>query len=143
LSRSLALLHGKLAWPFTFHFSLTVFLHYFAPSKKIEMAERKIVTPGRIPVRESAAAAKQKVAVAKKQRPPLFEKDNYMWMGIGALVVAIGMFLMAGGKNENPNEFDYKLVYSTTRITIAPILILAGFVIEIYAIFKRPKAAQQ
>ncbi len=49
-----------------------------------------------------------------------------MWMGIGALVVAIGMFVMSGGKNENPNQFDYKMVYSTTRITIAPILILAG-----------------
>jgi hypothetical protein len=33
-------------------------------------------------------------------------------------------------------------VYSTTRITIAPILILAGLMVEIYAIFKKPKAHQ-
>ena len=71
---------------------------------------------------------------------PLFGKENYMWMGIGVLVVAIGMFIMAGGKTQDPNQFDYKLVYSATRITIAPILILAGLMIEIYAIFKRPKA---
>ncbi|WP_018612546.1 DUF3098 domain-containing protein [Segetibacter koreensis] len=77
-----------------------------------------------------------------KHRLPLFEKENYMWMGIGAAVVAIGMLIMAGGKNQNPNQFDYKLVYSTTRITIAPILILAGLMIEIYAIFKRPKVHQ-
>ena len=60
-------------------------------------------------------------------------------MLIGLVVMAIGMFLMAGGKSENPAVFDAKAVYSTTRITIAPILILAGLVIEIYAIFKQPR----
>jgi len=100
------------------------------------MAEKKVFTP-------TASSTLRNAAVNKPAaRLPLFEKDNFMWMGIGALVVTIGMFLMAGGKNENPNQFDYKLVYSTTRITIAPILILAGLVIEIYAIFKRPKAHQ-
>ena len=63
-----------------------------------------------------------------------------MWMGIGVVVVALGMFIMSGGKTPDPNQFDYKLVYSTSRITVAPILILAGLMIEIYAIFKRPKA---
>jgi hypothetical protein len=71
-------------------------------------------------------------------KSPLFTKDNYLWMAIGAVVIAIGMFLMSGGKNENPNVFDKDVVYSTTRITVAPILILLGFVIEIYAIFKKP-----
>jgi hypothetical protein len=65
-----------------------------------------------------------------------------MWMGIGAVIIAIGMFVMSGGKNPNPNQFDYKLVYSTSRITIAPILILAGLIVEIYAIFKKPKVQQ-
>jgi len=51
------------------------------------------------------------------------------------------MFLMAGGKSNDPNVFDPKKVYSSTRITIAPILILAGLVIEIFAIFKKPKEA--
>ena len=84
-----------------------------------------------------------KTVVPKQARQPLtslFTKENYKWMAIGAIVVALGMFLMAGGKTPDPNQFDYKLVYSTTRITIAPILILAGLMIEIYAIFKRPKA---
>jgi len=78
--------------------------------------------------------------VVVKEVAPLFEKDNYMWMAIGAVVIIIGMFLMSGGKNENPNVFDKDVVYSTTRITVAPILILLGFVIEIYAIFKKPAA---
>jgi len=52
------------------------------------------------------------------------------------------MFLMSGGKTTDPNVFDNNEVYSTTRITVAPILILFGFVVEIYAIFKKPKTAE-
>lgn len=104
------------------------------------MAEKRVFTSpaaSTTTIRETSATRQQ-----QKVRLPLFEKDNYMWMGIGALVIIIGMFIMSGGKNESANKFDYNVVYSTTRITIAPILILAGFVIEIYAIFKRPKAKQ-
>jgi len=75
----------------------------------------------------------------KKTTASIFGKDNYRWMLIGLVVMAIGMFLMAGGKSSDPAVFDTNTVYSTTRITIAPILILAGLVIEIYAIFKQPR----
>lgn len=69
----------------------------------------------------------------------LFTKENYTWMLIGAAVIALGMFLMSGGKSNDPRVFDTNEVYSTTRITIAPILIVLGLLIEIYAIFKKPK----
>ena len=69
----------------------------------------------------------------------LFSKENYKWMLIGLVVMAIGFFLMAGGKSSDPNIFQDKDVYSTTRITIAPILIIAGLIIEIFAIMKKPK----
>jgi hypothetical protein len=69
----------------------------------------------------------------------LFSKYNYIWMFIGAAVIALGMVLMSGGKSPDPNVFDTKEVYSTTRITIAPLLIVAGLLIEVYAIFKSPK----
>jgi hypothetical protein len=49
------------------------------------------------------------------------------------------MFLMAGGKSENPAVFDENEVYGKTRITVAPILILAGLVLEIFAIFRKQK----
>lgn len=74
-----------------------------------------------------------------KSTPSIFSKDNYIWMAIGAVVITIGMFLMAGGSSSDPNVFNKDEVYSTTRITIAPILILAGLVIEVYAIFKKSK----
>lgn len=68
----------------------------------------------------------------------LFGKENYKWMLIGLAVLALGFFLMAGGKSGDPNVFQDKDVYSTTRITIAPILIIAGLVIEIFAIMRKP-----
>lgn len=72
--------------------------------------------------------------------PTIFTKDNYRWMLIGAVVIAVGMLLMSGGtSNKDPNVFDKDAVYSTMRITIAPIVILLGLGIEIFAIFKRPK----
>ncbi len=71
--------------------------------------------------------------------PSIFSKENYKWMLIGLLVMAIGMFLLAGGKSTDPAVFNKDSVYSSTRITIAPLLILAGLVIEIFAIFRKPK----
>ncbi len=70
---------------------------------------------------------------------PLFTRENYLWMLAGIVVIALGMLLMAGGKSANPAEFNQKEVYSTTRITIAPLLIVIGLGIEIVAIFKKPK----
>ena len=70
----------------------------------------------------------------------MFDRSNYTWMLIGAAVMIVGFLLMGGGRSSDPNVFDPNEVYSTTRITIAPILILAGLVIEIYAIFRHPKA---
>lgn len=72
---------------------------------------------------------------------PLFGKENYMWMLIGAVIVLVGIFLMVGGKSPDPNVFNKEEVYSKTRITIAPILILGGLVVEIFAIFKKNKAS--
>lgn len=69
----------------------------------------------------------------------LFGKQNLLWMLIGAVVIVLGFFLMAGGKSSDPNVFNENEVYSTTRITIAPILIIAGLIIEIYAIMKKGK----
>lgn len=76
---------------------------------------------------------------AAKQPDALFGKENYIWMLAGLLTMALGFFLMAGGKSPNPTEFSDSEVYSTTRITIAPILIVAGLAIEIFAIVRKPK----
>lgn len=69
----------------------------------------------------------------------LFTKENYKWMVIGLIVMAIGFFLMAGGKSPDPNVFNDSEIYSFRRITLAPILIVGGLVIEIFAIIKKQK----
>jgi hypothetical protein len=56
----------------------------------------------------------------------------------GLALIALGMFLMSGGQsNTDPTVFNKAAVYSPIRITVAPLLILAGLVIEIVAIFKK------
>lgn len=85
---------------------------------------------------------KEQKIITKKEviiKNQLFSRDNYMWMLIGAAVLALGFFLMAGGKSNNPNVFNESEVYSPVRITLAPLLIIAGFVIEIFAIMKKQK----
>ena len=75
----------------------------------------------------------------KQQVPnPLFGKQNFTLMIIGAIVMAIGFFVMAGGKSADLTKFNDAEIYSFTRITLAPMLIIAGFIIEIFAIMKKP-----
>ncbi len=86
--------------------------------------------------------ATSKQTAATKSSPGIFTRDNYRWMLVGIVVIALGMILMSGGKsNADPNVFDKNAVYSPMRITIAPLLILAGLIIEIFAIFKKPRTA--
>jgi hypothetical protein len=67
-----------------------------------------------------------------------FGKRNYMFLLIGVGLIALGFLLMVGGKSTDPNVFNEE-IFSFRRITLAPILILAGFVVEIYAIMLKPK----
>jgi hypothetical protein len=94
---------------------------------------------------KSATPASKSKPAAAKSRPytPLFGKENYRWMLVGIALVALGLILMAGGKSPDPNVFNKNEVYSVRRITIAPILILAGFVVEIFAIFRKEKPNTQ
>ena len=59
-------------------------------------------------------------------------------LAIGFAVILLGFVLMAGGGSDSPDQFNYAM-FSWRRITLAPILVIGGFVIEIYAILKRYK----
>lgn len=67
----------------------------------------------------------------------IFGKSNYIWMAIGGVLIILGMLLMSGGKSADPNVFNPDEVYSFRRITLAPFLMIIGFVVEIYALFKK------
>jgi len=88
-------------------------------------------------------AEKKSSAASKETRSfPIFEKENYLWMLGGIVIMAIGLLLMVGGKSDDPNQFHPDQVYSTTRITIAPILIIAGLVVECFALFRKSKTKE-
>lgn len=74
-----------------------------------------------------------------KKISTIFNKQNHLWMAIGAAVIIVGFLLMIGGKSTDPNVFNKDEVYSFRRITLAPFLIIAGLVIEVFAIMKKPK----
>ncbi len=76
----------------------------------------------------------------EKNSNTLFGKANLQLMAVGAVIMIVGLFLLSGGKSNDPNVFNDNEVYSTTRITIAPILIILGLIIEVVAIMKKDKA---
>ena len=65
-------------------------------------------------------------------------RENYKLMAIGFAIIIIGFILMAGGKSDDPKVFSED-IFSFRRITVAPLIVLAGFIFEIYAIMKRPR----
>lgn len=69
-------------------------------------------------------------------------KENYKLLIIGLVVIIIGFILMIGGGSEDPNVFNPE-VFSFRRITLAPVIVLAGFLFEIYAIMKKPKSTDK
>lgn len=74
-----------------------------------------------------------------KGLPFLFDKQNYILMAIGLVIIILGYALMVGGKSTDPNVFNESEIYSFRRITLAPIVVLIGLAIEGYAIMKRSK----
>jgi len=66
-------------------------------------------------------------------------KENYILMAVGFAIIILGFILMIGGKSNDPNVFNEE-IYGFQRITLAPIVVLAGFIFEIYAIMKKPKS---
>ncbi len=65
-------------------------------------------------------------------------KENYKLMAIGFGIIVIGFILMIGGGSDDPNVFNPE-IFSFRRITLAPLILLFGFILEVYAIMKKPK----
>ena len=71
-----------------------------------------------------------------KKNKLLFGKRNYKFMIIGLFFIAVGFILMSGGGSDDPNIFNEE-IYSFRRIRLAPILVITGFIIEVYAILTK------
>ncbi len=69
--------------------------------------------------------------------PMIFNKQNYILMGVGVLLIVLGFILMSGGGSDSPDVFNAERIYSFRRITLAPFIIIVGLLVEVYAIFKK------
>lgn len=114
----------------------------------IENQQAKVVKTSESRTARRKPAPRGKTTVKRKKTSPtysnkdlIFGRENYIMMIAGLVIIFIGFLLMKGGQMPDANTWDDSIIYSTTRITIAPILILLGLIVEIFAIFRKPKAA--
>jgi membrane-bound ClpP family serine protease len=66
-------------------------------------------------------------------------RENYRLLLIGFVIIVIGFMLMVGGKSEDPSVFNPE-IFSFRRVTLAPVVVLFGFLFEIYAIMKKGRS---
>jgi hypothetical protein len=65
-------------------------------------------------------------------------QENYKYLLIGFVIIIIGFSLMVGGSSNDPDIFN-KEIFSFRRITLSPLIVLFGFIFEIWAIMRKPK----
>jgi len=86
-----------------------------------------------------AAEKKPGPASAPKQEIKfLFGSLNYILFAVSGIFIVLGFVLMSGGGSKDPNVFNPE-IFSSTRITVAPIMVLLGFIISVVAIMLKPK----
>ncbi len=86
----------------------------------------------------------QRKRVAKKPAKNVFDelpmsKDDYKWMALGTVLIVIGYFLIGGGGTEDPTVFAGDTLFNFRRMYLAPIMILGGMSVVLWAIMKRSK----
>jgi hypothetical protein len=94
-----------------------------------------------ISIRKQPAKEKPKAARAggtESRAGFAFGKENYRLLLIGLAFIFVGFLLMIGGGSKDPNVFSYD-IFNFRRLTLAPILVLTGYIIEIFAIMKKPR----
>lgn len=103
--------------------------------------KKKVVVTTSSPEKKTVPAVKRSRrstgAPGEVQQDLVLGRQNYMLMGAGAVLILIGLLLMSGGQMPSPDVWDDNIIYSFRRITLAPIVILAGLALEIVAIFKK------
>lgn len=114
------------------------------------MAKQPAQRPSATPQRPAAAPAPARPSAEKRpslfsvgSKDMIFGRQHFIIFGVGLLLVLTGLAAMAGGAQPDPNNWDESVIYSARRITLAPILMVAGFVVVIYGIFKKSPAAAE
>jgi len=107
------------------------------PPKKKVIKTKNVAKDG---LGKTRSGLKNKIRPKKSSKSRVvdlpFGKKNYQLVALGVVLIIIGMLLMTGGGMPSPDVWDESIIYSFRRITLAPIVILAGLVVEIFAIFR-------
>ncbi len=108
-------------------------------SKSKSIKKKVVVTTQK--KKAAPTTSKRKATSSQSSKPVelLFGRQNYIWMGIGVGFIALGLILMLGGDMPSADVWDDNIIYSWRRTTLAPLVIIIGLCIEIYAIFKKDK----
>lgn len=108
-------------------------------SQKPKTDESPKTGPVVIPKSEPARSTSRSKQPVEKGIGLLFGKVNYLLMLGGIILIALGFILMAGGGSTDPKVFNAAELFSAQRLTVAPVLILLGFAVEVVAIMYKPK----
>jgi len=104
------------------------------PSTKATASSK---TKAKSTVRSKRTAGSKSATQSRHGAELIFNRQQIMIMLGGLVLIIIGLAFMSGGSMPDPNTWDESVIYSGRRLTLAPILILLGLGVEIYAIFKK------
>lgn len=110
------------------------------------MAKKKVVVKTTSKKKTAPTVSKVKKGASKssvKTEPLLFGKQNYMMMLGGIGLIMVGLLLMSGGAMPSPDVWDEDIIYSGRRTVLAPFVILLGIILNMVAIFQKPKKASE
>lgn len=105
-------------------------------SNKQDATKRRKISP-------TVAKGRSTGSVIAAKEPLLFTRESYVLMGVGIGLMVLGYILMSGGSMPDPNTWDPDIIYGFRRTVLAPVLILAGLAVEVYAIFKRTEVVEE
>jgi len=108
------------------------------PQRPQQPAQQQVKKTAPAPVRRSE---KKESIFNANSREFIYGRQNFIYFGIGLALVAVGLLAMAGGAMPDPNKWEPERIYSFRRITLAPILMVSGFVVVILGIFKKTPVA--
>lgn len=118
------------------------------PSQSAAQPQQPQAQKAAVPTRNQTATTTVKAKSAtpsvfgQRNDTLVFGRENYKWMLIGIAIMAVGFICMSGGSMPSPDVWDESIIYSPMRIVVAPILILIGLGVEVYAIFVKNGASE-
>ena len=96
----------------------------------------KKVTPKKSPA-DTARPRQSAAAKRKTTFEPILDKQNYIIIGVGVLLMFLGFILMSGGHNTDPSFFNAEGLYSTRIMVVSPLVIVLGVLVIVFGIFKK------